>query len=327
MLLAPQHQLDLFTDRLPKKPYCSDDKTARLIRSKRLALRFPYIQVNPPNLKFWLPFDLDKPGGAVAWDDAGLPPPAAAIGNPLNGHAHLLYGLDAPVATSDAARIAPMRYLQAIEAGMMEKLIPYGADTGFSGLIVKNPAHEQWRTLWGPPHLYGLAELAEWVNLDAHKPKTRRLADLEGYGVGRNVTLFNHLGPEGKWAYSAVRRYRGRPYGEWLTAVLIEAQTRNGEFTTPLQDNEIRHIAKSVAKWVWAKDKQAWANFQSRQSYKGKMSGKARLEASEDKRASAELMRSQGHSIRAIADALEVPKTTVGRWVSHEPKSDNSPGS
>lgn len=160
MLLAPQHQLNLFTNRLPNKPYCSDDITARLIRSKRLALRFPYIKVNPPSLKFWLPFDLDKPGGAVAWDDAGLPPPAAAIGNPLNVHAHLLYGLDAPVATSDAARIAPMRYLQAIEAGMMEKLIPFGADTlspiciskaliaGYkSGLIFRDICSSAWR-IW-----------------------------------------------------------------------------------------------------------------------------------------------------------------------------------
>lgn len=168
--------------------------------------------------------------------------------------------------------------------------------------------------------MYGLAELAEWVNLDAHKPKTRCLADLEGYGVGRNVALFNHLGPEGKWAYSAVRQYRGRSYGEWLTAVLIEAQTRNGEFTAPLPDNEIRHIAKSVAKWVWAKDNEAWANFRSRQSYKGRKGGKAsgevRLAASEDKRATARLMAAQGMSQRAIAAELSVSVGSVNAWLS-----------
>jgi len=319
MIAETPAQLELFETRIPKKPYCSDDKTARLIRSRRIALRFPYIQCNPPNLKFWLPFDLDKPGGAVAWDDAGLPAPAVAIGNPMNGHAHLLYGLEAPVATSDAARIAPMRYLAAIEAGMMEKLIPHGADAGFSGLIVKNPKHRQWRTLWGPPHLWSLAELAEWVDLEAHKPKTRRLADLDGYGVGRNVTLFNHLGPEGKWAYSAVRRFRGKTYGEWHTAVLIEAQERNGEFVAPLSFAEVQGIAKSVAKWTWKHDKLAWANFQQRQVGKGqkggKASGEARLAASEDKRASARLMAASGMKQRDIADELGVTQSTVSKWL------------
>ena len=41
-------QLDLFADasRWPKRPYCSDDKRARYIRSLASALGRPYIQAN-----------------------------------------------------------------------------------------------------------------------------------------------------------------------------------------------------------------------------------------------------------------------------------------
>uniref|UniRef100_D5X778 Plasmid replicase n=1 Tax=Thiomonas intermedia (strain K12) TaxID=75379 RepID=D5X778_THIK1 len=309
-------QLSLFAERLPHRPYCSDDKTARLIRSRARALQFPYIQVNPPKLRFWLPFDLDKPGGAVAWEDALLPPPAVAIGNPHNGHAHLLWGLEAPVATGDAARAAPLRYLAAIEGAMLAKMLPHGADPGFAGLIVKNPAHEKWRTHWGPPHLYGLGELAEWLDLDKFKPKRALLKEIEGYGVGRNVSLFNALGPEGKWAYTAVRRYRGKPFGEWEIAVLAKAQEMNGEFRTPMDCNEVRHIAKSVAKWTWKQDKARAAEFSQRQSYKGKRSGEVRAAASEDRRASARLMAASGMTQQVIAQALGVTDRTVRNWIN-----------
>lgn len=317
--MVAAHQLELFKERLPYKPYCSDDKTARLIRSRRLALQFPYIQVNPPKLKFWLTFDVDRPGGMVAWEDADLPPPAVAVGNPHNGHAHLLWGLDAPVATSDAARIGPLKYLAAIEGAMLAKLLPFGADPGFAGLIVKNPLHDQWRTHWGPPHLYELGELADWLDLDKFKPKRALLKDLEGYGVGRNVALFNYLGPEGKWAYSAVRRYRGEPYSAWETAVLVKAEEINGEFPMPLSFNEVRHIARSVAKWTWRQDKLHAEKFSQRQASRGRKggiaSGLSRAAASEGKRASARLMRTQGYSVKDIAQTLGVHRDTVYAWL------------
>lgn len=46
--------------------------------------------------------------------------------------------------------------------------------------------------------------------------------------------------------------------------------------------------------------------------------GIACLATSADKRASAWLMKQAGHSIRAIAEALGVGKSTVGDWVSGE---------
>ena len=320
--IIEREQLELFASRLPRRPYCSDDKTARMIRSRATALRFPYIQVNPPSLKFWLPFDLDKPGGMTAWEDADLPAPAVGVGNPLNGHAHLLWGLDAPVCTSEAARAAPLRYLAAIEGEMLAKLMPYGADPGFAGLIVKNPAHDQWRTHWGPPKLYSLGELGEWLDLDKFKPKRAILKEIEGYGVGRNVSIFNALGPEGKWAYSAVRRYRGQPFAEWHNAVFMQACELNAAFRVPLPFSEIKAIAKSVAKWTWKQDKAHAAEFSRTQAYRGakggKASGEARAQAGEDKRASARLMAAKGMTQREIAAELGVSVGSVNAWLKSD---------
>lgn len=289
-------QLDQYLERLPYKPYCSDDKTARMIRTRRHALQHTYISVNPPSLKFWLAFDIDnKKGlvaddlatndlvmtdwaGSVAWERANLGMPNVCIGNPKNGHAHLLYGLDAPVATSDAARLAPMKYLAAIEQAYHAAMEPFGADTGFSGLMVKNPTHSAWRTFWGRIALWSLDELADYVDLDRYRPKYASNRKVECTGIGRNVTLFNWLGPEGKWSYEAVRKYRGKSFGEWLLAVLDKAQEMNGEFPGrpgPLPDAEVRGIAKSVAKWVWSHDRDAEARFVLRQQRKGLKGGTA----------------------------------------------------
>jgi hypothetical protein len=316
---APQgEQLSLFgSDRLPRRPYCTDDLAKGLrIRSLPQALKFPYIQCNPPNLRFWLPYDLDKPGGMTCWEDAMLPPPNVGIGNPANGHAHLLWGVSAPVATSEAARLAPMRYLAAIEGAMLAAMLPYGCDPGFSGLIVKNPHNAAWRSHWGPRHLYELGELAEYVDLDKFKPKRALQKQLRGYGVGRNVTIFNELGPEGKWAYNAVRRYRGCPFAEWENAVLMRAQELNAEFLNPLIFSEVRGIAKSVAKWVWKQDKGQAAEFSRKQAYRGRMGGEAKGAANEDKRASARLMAASGMTQRAISDELGVTDRTVRTWLN-----------
>lgn len=74
--------------------------------------------------------------GAVAtsaWEGANLPPPSWAATNRENAHAHLVWGLRAPVLVdSPDMRQAPLRYLCAVEAAFREKL---QADQGYGGLI------------------------------------------------------------------------------------------------------------------------------------------------------------------------------------------------
>ncbi|MGC8509042.1 MAG: replication initiation protein, partial [Thiomonas sp.] len=163
------HQLDLglfgSSERLPRRPYCADDLCAGLrVRSLEQALTKPYLQINPPHLRVWSIYDVDRPAAVLAWEDAGLPPPAWAAENRQNGHAHLVWGLTAPVLLQgEGVHDKPMRYLAAVESLLREKL---QADSGYSGLITKNPTHPFWRLLQGPPAArqgYELGYLAEYL--------------------------------------------------------------------------------------------------------------------------------------------------------------------
>lgn len=305
-------QLELFNpSRWPRKPYCSDDlESGLVIRSLASALKKPYIQANPPHLRIWSIFDVDRAGAAVAWEDAGLPPPSWSSMNRANGHAHLVYGISAPVLLeAEDARRAPMRYLCAVEAAFRNGL---RADQGYAGLITKNPSHPLWRTLRGPRLSYDLGELADYIDLPKHLPKRKP----EEVGLGRNVTLFDWLR---HYAYRNLRRYKttGEGITSWRVDLNLKAMERNGEFLTPLDPSEVTHIVKSVAKWTWSHFDidESDRKFAALQSERGRRSGLARLSASEDKRASARLMASQGMSQRAIGATLGVSQAAVLKWL------------
>ena len=106
------HQLDLFADtsRWPRRPYCSDDKTASSIRTLQHALKRPYIQANPPHMRIWSIYDVDRASAALAWDDGNLPPPAWAAVDRQSTRGHLVWGLSVPVLVdSPDMRQRPMR--------------------------------------------------------------------------------------------------------------------------------------------------------------------------------------------------------------------------
>jgi hypothetical protein len=98
---------------------------------------------------------------------------------------------------------------------------------------------------------------------------------------------------------------------------------RNGDFDNPLDSREVWHVVKSVSKWTWRNmTLEGWHQFVAKthtseiQAARGRKSGASRLAASEDKRASARLMRAQGQSIRSIAEALGVSVGSVHAWCS-----------
>lgn len=246
---APPLQHDLFaTSRWPRRPYCTDDLSAGLaIRSLRQAISRAYIQVNPPRMRVWALFDVDRADAGASWMDADLPPPSWITQNRQNGHAHLAYGLVAPVLVDGIeAREAPIRYLCAVESMMRAKL---QADEGFGGLVTKNPLHPLWRTLRGPCMGYELWELAEALpGIERHIPRRGRAGDV---GLGRNVTLFEDTR---QWAYREIRQYWGGGldgWNAWLAACNGHALGRNGDFPVPLDPRECWWIAKSVARWTW----------------------------------------------------------------------------
>jgi len=188
---------------------------------------------------FWLGFDVDRIGAAIDWSDRNAPAPTLTITNPESGHAHLLYALETSIRTAPDGKIKPLRYAAAVENALRKKL---GADTGYSGLICKNPNHNHWKIAVWQPELYTLDWLADSLDLNAAKDK-EIVAD---YGLGRNCTLFDKTR---KWAYRAIRQ--GWPeYEQWLQACYERASAYNLQFAAPLDEKEVNSIAKSIAKWV-----------------------------------------------------------------------------
>lgn len=309
---AEQQQLALFVDRLPRRPYCTEDLQYGIrMRPLRTALSLPYIQANPPHLRMWMLFDVDREGAAIAWEDAHLPAPAWAAVNRLNGHAHLAYGLSAPVLVAESGRRAPIRFLQGIEGAYRAAL---QADPGYSGLITKNPAHPLWRMLYGDPRLWELGELAEYGNVDKYIPRYAKKP--EEIGLGRNCITFEFLR---QWAYRNIRAAKERGnFVLWQADCNYRGLVRNADFAHPMDGREVWHIAKSVARWTWSRFDLAASDrrFSALQAVRGARGGRAKGAANEDRRASARLMHAAGRSIREIAAALGVGKSTVADWVS-----------
>jgi len=235
--------LDLFNDRLPNKPYFSDDLHFGVrIAGKERAILAKYIQFNQPHAMFWLGFDVDRIGAAIDWSDRNAPAPTLTITNPENGHAHLLYALKTSIRTAPDGKMKPLKYAAAVENALRKKL---DADVGYSGLICKNPNHGYWKIAVWQPELYTLDWLADSLDLNAANDK-EIIAD---YGLGRNCTLFDKTR---KWAYRAIRQ--GWPdYEQWLRACYERASVYNLQFPAPLDENEVGGVAKSIAKWTHKK--------------------------------------------------------------------------
>ena len=88
-MVKPALQAAAFVERLPRRPYCTDDPAqGLLIRPQATALAYRHIQHNPPPHVACLVFDVDSPDGYEAWKDAGLPAPNWITFNARNGHAH-----------------------------------------------------------------------------------------------------------------------------------------------------------------------------------------------------------------------------------------------
>ena len=83
------------------------------------------------------------------------------------------------------------------------------------------------------------------IRLPRSEPYNGRKS-LPEYGLGRNCTLFEKTR---LWAYKAIRQ--GWPdYPAWLAACVDRASGYNAQFEQPLPANEVRHTAKSIAKWT-----------------------------------------------------------------------------
>jgi hypothetical protein len=211
------------------------------------AKRMREIQLDPEGWLTALKFDVDGPDAATRWIDAGLPRPNFITIRPENGHAHYVYMLAAWVEVDPTKRAT--QYLAAVERGMAAAL---GADMRYTGALVHNPlCSDAWNVHVGRDEPYLLDELAQHV--DMHIPIRRTRYNSADSGVGRNVNLFERLR---LWAYRAAARGRAGGFAAWHDAVAERCAQFNHFPDHPkgnLPASEVRSIAKSVARWVWAK--------------------------------------------------------------------------
>ena len=297
-----------FYEKLPKKPYCSDDLGhGVIIRPKSTAIQKQYIQHNPPCLITSLVFDIDRSDAYFAWSDANLPTPTWIAKNRQNNHAHVGYMLATPVCTTHRARQNVIEYLAKIEQAYSLAL---GADRGYTGLITKNPCHGAWENHIFGVEPYELNYLADFVELQELKTDLKEVS-----GLGRNCMMFDTVR---KWAYKAIREHRGSTYNNWLDAVLAQCQNVNTGFQEQLPYSEIKATAKSIAKYCWKKDAYCYQEFIDRQSRKGKLGGiKGGISRSlqyEPLRIEARKLRATGMSYSKIAERLGCTKATAIKW-------------
>ena len=304
--MKPNAALDLFTERMPRKPYCSDDLDMGLvIRGKNTALRKPYIQHNPPDQIQAFVHDMDRPVAVHAHVFADIAPPNFVVVNPENSHGHLVYVLETPVCRTSAARLKPLRYAAAIESEYRSVL---AADPGYPGMISKNPLHDRWCTVCLRSAPYDLAELAEWISLDSQNVNRPPVIREDVAGLGRNCEIFERLRT---WAYNKVR-YFWKPggYEQFSEAVLNSANALNN-FSPPLPSSEIKGIAKSVASWVWARFTPQ--DFRDIQIARSQRAAVKRREKAAERAERARDLKAQGLPESRIADIMGLHRSTIYR--------------
>lgn len=308
--------LEQLTDKFPSKPYCSDDLSYGLqVRPKAIALLKRYIQANHPYYTNFLIFDLDSPTAYIDffYDMVGVPTPNLIVENPENGHAHYVYQLATPIYNTDASRPKPIQFGNAVYTALLEVL---KADKGYTGLITKNALHEHWRTHLLREEPYTLKQLSERLDLTQHKI-IKPIAPGEAVGLGRNCCVFHTVR---HWAYVEIRKYRGKTYNQWLQGVIDRCTALNSEFTAPMSYNEVKGIAKSIARWTWKRDSYCYQEFIDRQTRKSKLGaskgGTARSMQYQEKRQQAQQLKAKGMNNTQIAMELEVDRKTIRRWVT-----------
>lgn len=306
--------LEQITNKFPEKPYCTDDLSYGVkVRPKAVALLKRYLQINHPYYTNFLIFDLDSPTAYVDffYDMVGIPTPNLIIENPENGHAHYIYQLATPIYQTDASRPKPVAFGNAVYLALREAL---EADVNYSGLITKNAVHEHWRTNVLREQPYTLKQLSERLDLTTHKIN-KPIAPDEAVGLGRNCCLFHTVR---KWAYVEIRKFRGKAYNQWLQGVIDHCMTINTQFTLPMSYNEVKGIAKSIARWTWKRDPYCYQEFIERQSIRGRKGGlkggAVRSAQYAELRKQAKKLKQDGLSYTEVAKQLNVSRRSVIGW-------------
>lgn len=318
-------------EKLPSHIYCTDDyRYGGQQMSKKFGIKKNYIQVNTPTYQQAILLDHDDEAfmADLRYEHSHLPIPNIVIENKGNGRAHSLLLLKHPVPKTEKSHKHPIAYCEAIEN---VATVRYGADPYYPRKWIKSPFSDEFNVYNLRDEPYELGELAEKFELNIyteHDAKKyieqtkleRKRAQSEGMFLGRNCHLFDMVR---HWAYQEIRNYRGTDLELWRSAVMQETMVQNAMLNSPLDFNELKGIAKSIARWVWNKDGEAQARFSAVQAHRGKLGdsspgGKARSAQFDDKREQAKALHMQGMKKTKIAEFLGVSRMAVHRWLNEK---------
>ena len=215
--------------------------------------RLPYVQVNSADMINYIIFDLDYAEGEFADVALGIPAFTFAIVNPRNGHAHVMYEIDAyPV---HQASLKSRELMKAVVAGYRRLLAADRVITHKA--LAKNPLHGRWRT-YGSGDTHTLTELVE--SIPAIKAP-KRVWNVPSQGVpkfgeilhpsSRNCSLFEFVRFV---AYSLVASCKEKQELYYGVIGLLEKANKSEVtkyFSSLLSPSELACIARSVTGWTW----------------------------------------------------------------------------
>jgi hypothetical protein len=310
-------------DKLPNVIRCTDDYTfGSTFLPKNLGIHKSYIQVNTDTYQHAIVLDHDQEGfmADLRYEHSHLPIPNIVIENKINGRAHSITLLNSPIPKTDNSHKHPIAYCESVEHALT---FEYDADPFFNGDLVKSPFSKAYRIHQLRDKPYDLGELADKLDLKRYTAKelkaiiAKERSKVEGGSLGRNCYLFDVVRV---WAYRAVREYRGTSLELWRSAVMQETMVQNAMLNQRLDFNEVKGIAKSIARYCWSKDGKAEARFKATQAHRGSLGdsspgGKAKSAQYDDQRTKARTMYEQGMKKSQIAKELGVHRNSVNNWL------------
>jgi len=251
--------LHRFKENLPFNPWCSTDKRVRDIQSREVAIGYPYIQVNYPQIHY-IVFDIDYPSAVFAPEEHDLPIPTITAVNRDNGHAHMLYELHDPVPRNHSR--ATRSLLRDIKAAYGDILCADKCITSHQQLI-KNPLHDKWEVNpIGGGVQFNLRELIEYIPECWKSEKYKRMNEFKvSYSdrnfdeclipVSRTLSLFDY------GRYYAYKNVSECASYDNLYSIVYEHidEANNNEiikyFPCKLNYAEVKSIARSIARWTF----------------------------------------------------------------------------
>lgn len=280
-----------------KKVKTSQTKGYCQIRNKAIALANPYIQVNPLNSYEWIVIDCDY--NVPYYKDLPIQP-NYIVRNKANGKAHLYFKISS-VHNNGFSSYKAIEYYHAVRYALTLLL---NGDIVFTQILSKNPlATDYWRVEHLHSKEYELSELADYCELvPRYKLKEIKEAKERAEIVGRNQTVFD------------CTRVEVYPLEEpTLEQIRVIAEQFNQSLDNPLLLQEIKHIAKSIWKYVSKpKTQEQKEKFREKQKERNKKSQEVRKEKAQKKKDQAFILfANKNLKLQDIADRLELSLRTV----------------